>query len=156
MRSEETLEGPEELTLWKSGGKRCTQAEEPVQRPWDGNSDQADTACVGSRLPARALEILYFTKSTLVTSKMHKSNPGPWPTQHLGLGVVLSLEDQVGKWRPNTSIYVRDTNLLLRRETLKVPPSPSSPLSPVRSSFQSQSCHSHLSLCQHSHPAIHY
>lgn len=54
---------------------------------------------------------------------------------------MLSLDDKVGKYRPNSAFYVSDTNILPRTETLKLPLPRSSPLSPnpVRSFFSSLS-----------------
>lgn len=40
-------------------------------------------------LPERPLEALDLTKSPLLTVKMNKANPGPLPTQHPDLSVVL-------------------------------------------------------------------
>lgn len=96
---------------------------------------------MGCMLPASPLEVLDFTKSPLVAGEMNKANPRPLPTHHLSLGVVLSLEDKMGKYNPNTSIYVSDTDIIPRTETLKLPLSRPSPLSPrpVRFFFQSLS-----------------
>lgn len=92
-------------------------------------------------LPVRPLGALGLTKSPLGTRKMDQADRGPSPTQHPSWGVVLSLEDKVGKYRPNTAFYACDTNILPRTETLKLPLPHSSPLSPnpVRSFFHSLS-----------------
>ena len=118
------------MKVWK----RCSRKENSQCKGPEtsllGISKEANMACVGCLLPVRPLEALNFTKSPPVTGKMNKAKTGPLPAQHPCLGVVMSLEGKVGKHRPNTSFYVSATNILPRRETLKLPLPHSSPLSP--------------------------
>lgn len=156
VRFEETLEGPEELTVWKSG-ESVPGRKQPVQRKaqrWEQQRGQY-SLCL---LPVRPLEALDLTKSPLVAQKMNQ----PIVDHHLHsiLAEVwccpLTIRwGNIGQTLPFMSVtptFFQEQKLW---NCLYLVPLHCHQILLDLSSQVSQSSPSYLFLHQHSNPAVH-